>query len=381
MSRIGKTLAPFGPLVKVLAILWLVDRWVAGPFFHGYVDPFYVTPFPLLRDRTFGNAVVILADAMERIPREKMRVALVGDSTMNGLLADDTEIPFLLGPELKKQVPQINLETIEAGLVGLYCSDALLWIDKLLGDRTNVIVYGITLRAFPRQPESQWVTRMSSEMSARELARLISVGGTRWLRENLTTAETAAGLIFSQWRFYAYRWSLRRYFWEVSFGRAIAADSDLAKIVGSGPPAPRPAIAPPVRRSSVYEWSQEDYGFGNPNWEALELVGALCRRYAPGRCVIYAGPVNPLDREHIVDPAFYEAYVATLRRVAGRYGLVWRDYTDALTPAEFRPDFYGRQRDPMHPNEAGRAKIAALLAEPVAQALRCAAGRGPCLVE
>ncbi|MFI5394419.1 MAG: hypothetical protein ACHQ9S_02700 [Candidatus Binatia bacterium] len=41
-----------------------------------------------------------------------------------------------------------------------------------------------------------------------------------------------------------------------------------------------------------------------------------------------------------------------------------------MTPADSRKPKYGGLRDPIHLNEAGRAKLAALLVEPVAEAVQ-----------
>ena len=106
----------------------------------------------------------------------------------------------------------------------------------------------------------------------------------------------------------------------------------------------------------------------------MELIGKLCRRYRPGRCVMYASPINPLGREQLAEAGLYEEYLAKVRAVAQRYGLIWRDYTDALAASEFVTPMFGGSRDAIHPNERGRRTLARLLAVPVADAV---SGKSP----
>jgi hypothetical protein len=117
-----------------------------------------------------------------------------------------------------------------------------------------------------------------------------------------------------------------------------------------------------------YNWTNREFGPPSANWEALEIVAKLCETYAPRRCVLYASPINPFLRERLSEPGLYEDYLATLRIVAGRHGLIFRDYTDALKRNDFRIPKLGI-RDPVHMNEVGRERLATLLQEPLGLAI------------
>jgi hypothetical protein len=80
--------------------------------------------------------------------------------------------------------------------------------------------------------------------------------------------------------------------------------------------------------------------------------------------------VNPFGRDRTAEPGLYEDYLAHVRIIVGRYGLIFRDYTDTMSRADFRKPKYGGQRDSIHLNEAGRAALANLLVGPVAQAMQ-----------
>lgn len=371
-------LRAFGTVLAVLACLAVIDLIVAGPFYAHVIAPEYVTPHLVLADRTAGQNLVIFTEALERMPRSTPQVALVGDSTMNAMAPAVSEIPYLLGVETRKTLRGETIRPVQAGIVGLCAGDAALLTSKLIGSGTAVIVYGITLRAFPAE-QSRFATRLKSQLGPDDLWRLTAVGGLPWLHANAGADRLVAGLVESTWKTYAYRTNLRRWAWERGLQQFVPAGSWLAKVIEPPAATANPAVAPRTGRGEKFEWTRANYGEPNANWDAIELYGRLCQRYAPGRCVLYAGPVNPVGRAALAEPGLYDEYLARLRVLAGRYGLIWRDYTNALGPGEFRKPMFGGWRDPIHPNEQGRAKLARLLAEPVADAVRCAAHRGPCL--
>ena len=360
---------PVATLLKVLVVLAALDWWVRGPFVDSYVAARYVKPFAILHDRTGGRDLPIFFGALAR-RSTGVRIAFVGDSTMNAVDGlDTTNIPYLTGEELRARLGRNDLEAIDASEIGLYGGDALLFIDKLLGAGADVVVYGASLRALPRYPVTQYVSRIGSELSPADVLRLARAGGSTWLIDNLTAEQVLSGAVRSSWATYAYRSSLRSWLWEGAAQPLVQQWPALQAALQPAPLQQPVAVAPRLPKAHAYEWSRDDYGGLNANGRALELIGQLCRRYAPGRCVLYAGPVNPLGREALADPGLYEEYLAFLRVLAGRSGLIWRDYSDTMTPADFRPPRYGGLRDPIHLNEAGRAKLAQLLAQPVAEAI------------
>lgn len=348
---------------RVLLLLAVVDYFVATRFVWNRIVPGYVTPYPMLRDRTSGRNTSILFEALERVPNPGVRLAFVGDSTMNSADgADQTFVPFLARTELRQRFPALAIETVDASLLGLYGSSAALFVAKLLSRDVDVIVYGVTPRAFPAHPTDRWVSTVPSELDLVDVENIAVSGATPWLLENLGAENLITGIAKSQWATYAYRTELRKYLAEL-FGQAP-----------TGPAGPNVAsLAPPPasrdRATLRYEWTKDEYGGPNFNWQALEVVGALCATLAPGRCVLYASPINPLLRDRLYEPGLYDDYLANLRVVAGRHGLIYRDYTDALTPADFRVPKYGAFRDPIHMNPQGRAKLARLLLEPLSQAV------------
>ncbi|MBI1816115.1 MAG: YfhO family protein [Deltaproteobacteria bacterium] len=371
----ARTAGPLGVALRIVLVLVVLDWWVAGPYFNHYIVPRYVSPFPLLRDRTNGQTLPILFDAIQRTSHDAERVAFVGDSTMNAADApDQTVVPYLERQALS-EARGVLIETIDASELGLFVGDAALFIDKLIGSDVEVIVYGLSLRAFPRAPHSRWVSRVSTELNVGDLYRLVAVRAGSWIDANLTLEQVMTGLVQSSWATYAYRASLRRDVWEYAIQPTVGPGTALARWLRPAEVEQQPLVAARTSVSGPYEWTAADYGFPNANWDALDVIGSLCHAYRPGRCVIYAGPVNPFGRDRLAEPGLYEEYIARLRGTADRYGLIWRDYSDAMTPADFRKPKYGGLRDPIHLNEDGRKKLAGLLAAPVADAVRYAADR------
>ncbi len=368
--RVVRRGLPLRTILKVVLLLAAVDWWVRGPFFNRYVAPAYISNFALLRDRSGGQRLGILLDGMSRLPAGSVRVAMVGDSTMESMASDEAELPYLVREQLRARFPGAGIQTVHAGIIGLYGGDAALFVSKLLGHGADVIVWGVELRAFPYRAVSRFVTSVTSELGPSDFARLIAVGGGPWLQRNLSAEQVLNGLIQTEWYTYAYRSSLRRYLWDNAIEPLVSDYPELESMLKPAPFQQPPSNAPRVPGNSEYEWPRDDYGYPNPNWDGLEMIARLCARYTPGRCVLYAGPINPLRRNRLVDPDFYEEYLARLRVTVGRYGLIWRDYTDTMTPEDFRPPMYNPNgRDPIHLNETGRAKLAKLLADPVAEAV------------
>jgi hypothetical protein len=362
-SRVVATLA------KVLVALILMDLWVRGPFFSGFVAPRFVSAYEVLRERTSGQNVSILIETIRRMPAGTPRVAFIGDSTMKAAEAPERSIvPYLLRAELRRR-SNLPVETIDCSEIGLYGTDAALLTSRLLGAGADVVVYGLLLRALPRAPNNQWVTQLSSQLDVHDLWRFVDVGGGAWLLQNAGSERLLAGLVQSAWATYAYRMPLRLYFAEhylaggAPFKTAVAAFVRPRPVFG-------PDVAPRPPGPHAVDWPRSQYASPSANWTAVEMVGRLCQRYAPGRCVLYAGPVNPVRRTNISDPGLYEEYLASLRVLAGRYGLIWRDYTNALKAEDFRRAKYGGGPDPIHMNDQGRLKLATLLVDPVAEALR-----------
>ncbi len=361
---------PLFLVVKVVAILLVLDWYVAGPFFRSYVMPRYVTRFVLLRDRTGGNNLGILFDALKTLEPRGVRVAMVGDSTMNpGDGLDATLIPYRLGEDLRQHLHRSDVETIDCSEIGLYAGDAALFIAKLVGGAADVVVYGVALRAFPSKPVARWVSRIGEDMDLGDLFRTVRSGGGAWLSRALSAEQILTGLVQTHWAAYEFRTNLRDEFWNKGLQPAVQSWLGLGEFREPEPVQQSPVLAPRAARGSVYEWTRAEYGPPSTNWDALELIGQLCQRYAPGRCVLYAGPVNPVGRAQVAEPGLYDQYLARLRIVAGRYGLIWRDYTDTMTGADFRKPMFGGGRDPIHLNEQGRAKLSKLLVEPLAEAV------------
>ena len=283
---------------------------------------------------------------------------------------DSTLIPYLVGEGLRRRFQRNDIEAIDSSEVGLYTSDGALFVDKLLGRGVDVIVYGLTLRALPLQPVARYVSRIGDEMSLGDLVRMARIGGAPWLVDNLGAEHVITGVVRTNWATYAYRSSLRRFIWESTLEPVAPSWPALERMFKLPAHDWQVLVAPRQVGKSPYEWTREAYGIPNPNWEALDLIGRMCQRYAPGRCVLYAGPVNPFGRDRTAEPGLYEDYLAHVRIIVGRYGLIFRDYTDTMSRADFRKPKYGGQRDSIHLNEAGRAALANLLVGPVAQAMQ-----------
>jgi hypothetical protein len=361
---------PYRTLLKVVVILLAAEYSVRGPFFQRYIVPREVSPFVMLRERTAGRQPSLLIDVLRHMPAKNIRVAFLGDSVMLALDGDDrSTVPYRLTNELRERFRRPGIQAIDCSEVGLYAADATLMASKLVGAGADVLVYGVLLRALPRDPDVRRVTQVSSQLGAMDLWRLVRVGGTQWLARNLSGEDVIGGIVHENWATYAYRSSLRRVLWEDGLHRIFPAGSLVEQVVNPRPLPPHAATAPRAPRASPFEWTRSEYGPPSANWDAVDLFGRLCQRYAPGRCVLYSSPINPLGREQASEPGLQEEYLAFLRLTATRYGLIFRDYTDALTPSEFLPPKYGGLRDAVHMNPEGRAKLTALLVEPAAEAV------------
>lgn len=359
----------FATLLKVVAVLSVIDWWVRGPFFANFILSHYVRPFAILRERTSGQNLSILVDAIKRLPQSSIRVAFLGDSTMKALDGGDQAIlPYFVSEQLRNRFPGARLEVVDCSEIGLYGGDAALLTSRILGAGIDVVVYGVVLRALPRHPETRWVTHVSSEMGLADLGRLIAVGGSPWLVRNLSSDQVIGGLVHSSWDTYAYRSSLRWYLWEAELLPILAPHTWPQHVILPPVPVQPETATPPARDANAVMWPRGAYGPPNANWEAVELFARLCERYLPGGCVLFTGPVNPVGRDRIVERGLYDEYLAFLRVVVGRSGLIWRDYTDALGAEDFLPPKLGR-RDPIHMNAGGRLKLSKLLIDPVAEAV------------
>jgi hypothetical protein len=357
-------------IAKVALVLLAIDYCVEGAFFRTFILPLYVSPHLLLRDRSGGQNLNILFDTLERTPGHRARVALIGDSTMNaadGL--DNTTIPYLLGENLRQHMQRQDIETVDCSEIGQYAGDAVLFLAKLLPHQADVVVYGVSLRALPRAPDTRWVSRINEALDVDDFWRIVDVGGASWLRRMMTAEQVLTGLVRSHWSTYAYRGQLRKALSEQVLQPILGRVPIVGRLLRTAQLPDAQASAPRPPTFNALEWPTVEYAPPSANWEALDVFGQLCATYAAKRCVVYAGPINPLERDRLVEPTLYAEYMARLRIMVGRYGLIWRDYTDAMTAADFRTPKYGGSRDPIHMNEQGRAKLAKLLLEPVEEVL------------
>ena len=349
-------------VVKVVVALLAVEWWVRGPFFDSYVMPRFAGNHVFVRERSGGRQPSILFDVVEKLPRRGVRVAFLGDSAMVAFGSrDETAVPFLVRERLRRRLGRFDIDAVDASVIGLYASDGAIFVSKLLGAKVDVIVYGVLLRAFAQNVNTKWVTGISSEMGPQDLMRMTAAGGFPWLVRNVGLENIVAGVVHTTWATYAYR---------TAIGDTLTTMVPQLGIVLHHEPMERqPAVAPrPMAKAGALNMAREQFGYPSAHWEAFELLGCLCGQYAPGRCVVFSSPINPEGREEVIEPGLYEEFRERMRVMAGRSGMVWRDYTDALTPADFiPPTFPGQKRDAIHMNGGGRVKLAKLLTEPVGE--------------
>lgn len=361
VARIRGRLRPYATVLKVILVLVAVDLFVRGPFFDRYIMPGLVYKYALLRERTLGAHPSILFDALDKLPVPGVRIAFVGDSTMQAFESPDvTTVPYMVEKALRGALGRADIESIDTSVSGLYIGDGALVVDKLVGAKVDVIVYGILLRAFARDLNTQWVTRVRSEMGLRDLSRMTAVGGFPWLVRNVGVESLVGGVVHNTWATYAYRTLLGRWLTKIA--------PPLQAVLQPPPIARQAAIAPRAPNASGFDLTREEFGYPNPSWEALDLLGRLCREYAAWRCLVFSGPINPEHRVTAAEPGFYDEFRERMRIVAGRNGIVWRDYTDAMTAEDFLPSRFGEtRRDAIHLNVEGRQKLAQRLAQPLSE--------------
>jgi hypothetical protein len=360
----------------VIAALVALDVTIRAVFFPRTIFRDYVTPYPILRDRTFSQNWSVFFGVLSRLPRPDLRVALVGDSTVFATepYGDEACVAMLLRTELRGRYPDVDVEVVDASALGLFGADAALVVNKLLQQDLDILVYGVTLRAFPTRPPIAHMTSLGRELGPGDIARLVALDQGPWLWHTVGGSDLATGLVHSSWALYAYRVPLKRLAWRRAVAPLVTRPSWQEAVAPDFPP--QLFIEPERRRDSRYRWTRPEYGSSNANWQALTVIGELCERYAPGRCLLYTGPVNPAVRDRLTEPGLYEEYVTRVRTTAARHGLGWRDYSDALSPDQFRRPLLG-ETDPIHMNQRGGAELVALIADALRDTIDTTLARRP----
>lgn len=364
-------LRPYRTILKVLLVLVAIDWCVRGPFFDAYVMPGLVNRYPMLRERTAGAYPSIVFDALDKLPAPAVRVAFVGDSTMLAYGSPDTStIAYMTQRQLRRDLDRSDVEAMDVSTLGLYVTDGAIVVDKLVGAKVDVVVYGILLRAFARDAYATWVTRLREEIGVGDMVRMTAVGGFPWLISNVGAEALAGGVVHNAWATYGYRAMLSRWL--------VKVEPPLAWVLRTPPLVREMPMGPPPPHAGSFELTRAEFGYPSPSWEAFELLARLCGAYAPSRCVVFGGPVNPEYRATMAEPGLYDEFRERMRVVAERNDVVWLDYTDAMTPRDFLPArFGGPKRDAIHLNVRGRRKLARELAAPIAAIVgKAAAGRG-----
>lgn len=178
--------------LKVVALLWLFDRGVAGPFFRIFTAPSSGPPeLPLLRDHSAGENVRLLMDLVAANRSPSLRIAYIGDSTMETMGIDQKELPYIATANLRTHRPDLEITPIHAGLIGLYGSDAALMLSKLLDERVDYVVYGIVPRALPTSVAEHLRNALRRQMWVSDLVRFAERGELPWLVENFSAEEIA----------------------------------------------------------------------------------------------------------------------------------------------------------------------------------------------
>lgn len=350
----------------VLIALATVDLAIRTYFIPGFARDYYVRPFKSLRDRTGGQNLRVLLDAIPERRGGRLRIATVGDSTMNAVDgAETTMIPYQLESELWRHFGAASFEVVDFSVIGLHAVDAALMVNKVLGGDFDVLVYGVQLRAFPTNPSSVFATNLRREQSPSDLLRLQQAGGSRMLWRVASVEDVLSGVVASTWAAYSYRNQLR--LWAGTLA-SLYLPPGLARVVQQSPPRQNPPTGP-AKAFDKYYWARAGFEFSNPNWDGLQVIGRLCAQHRRTACVLYAGPVSPVDRQHLAEPGLFAEFLQRTRMAAEANRLVWRDYTDSME-AE---DFYERTKhgtlDRIHLNSRGRQRMAALLVEPIEDAL------------
>ena len=139
MHAVFGQLRPLVTLLKVIALLLLVDQWVRGPFFTRSVAPLYVDPFTILRERTWGQNVLVLLEAIRRRPGA-IHVTFLGDSVLRSVdAADETTVPYLVQRQLRERFAPMDVDVVDCSEVGLYAGDAMLLTSKFVAAGSDVM--------------------------------------------------------------------------------------------------------------------------------------------------------------------------------------------------------------------------------------------------
>jgi hypothetical protein len=366
--------APAGDLslwLKLGVLLVLFGCWVSWWFVPQRLAPKYDRPYQVLRDRSLGQRIGVLFDLLPvRAAKSDLLVVIVGDSTVQvGMLGffPNAGIPALLQEALARAYPGRSVGVIDMSQNGLYAPDALLFTAKAFGLDPDLVIYALTPRVIPTEPEVRWTTNVGDLALQPDI---VSRLGLFQVLDLIGPRAVARTLVHSYYPPLRLRGELADQLWTAlvqwspAIGPAVRRTTGTQvteRTLGRGevteelPEGPVPGMP-----RGTYLWSAARYRLDPPtrSVRALDALVDLCRR--EGRCLLYHGPVNP-ETTGGFEPGLVDAFLARVQTRAAAGGVPLLDYRTLAAPAWFGKDLLGRP-DAIHLSKFGRRQFTNRLA-------------------
>jgi hypothetical protein len=262
--------------------------------------------------------------------------------------------------------------------IGLYAPDALLFAAKAFGLDPDLVVYALTPRVIPTEPEVRWTTNVGDLALQPDI---VSRLGLVEVLDLIGPRAVARTLVHSYYPPLRLRGELAEHFWSMLVRQSPAAVAPVVERITGRTRMPARALArggeeeeePPEGRApgtvrGSYLWPADGYRLDPPtrSVRALDALVDLCGR--EGRCLLYHGPVNP-EATGGFEPGLVDAFVAHAQARAGTRGVPLLDYRTAAPPTWFRNDLFGKP-DAIHFSKFGRKQFTNRLAADVVARLR-----------
>lgn len=311
-------------------------------------------------DWTGGRNFAPMFDGLAEATRDSdLLIGFLGDSTVGGV-GRDRDIPrwtqLALGPRVRGR----RVHMMDFSAIGQFAPDALVLAAKALSVEPDLLVYSVTPRVIPVEPDLPWATGAGDLALQADVVRQMGLGHALWL---LGFARAPRSAVYSWWAPARFRTIAAGLIEAELPGRVSPLAAMLLGLVLTKAPAP---VAGTNVAPGMHQWAPSAYA-PEPltrTSQALVWLFEMCGRH--GRCLIYHGPINPAARERFT-PALVEPFWTWLSAEAARTGVPLIDHRDALPAARFRA--IGALLDPIHPDDDGWREMGTIVADDVARRL------------
>jgi hypothetical protein len=347
-------------LLIVVACLGIFTAWVECWFVPRSLAPMYRDRFPLLADHTRGTDLAVLFELLPPPATDgRIRVVLVGDSSIGGAFPVEDFLASKLQRQLARLMPRRRIEVIDFSIIGLRAQEALIMIAKVLASRPDLVVYAMSPRIAP--DDTLWAT------SVRDLALEWDVVSRIGLRRSLSMLDAESfprTFVYSFWPPMRLRTALKRAAHEASREIAALPGTVLAQILAPAPPFDQP---PDQKgwKSANYMWTKAHYRFDVPTPSTRAIAGIIDVCAHEGHCLVYHIPINPNAVRGFED-GLVDEFAEYVRSRAATASVPFRDFRAFGRHGHFRVNLAGNP-DAIHPTAEGQEAFAPVLATAIKQ--------------